>query len=67
MFEAIGLAQTHEDILPADIADETARLLSRFIGVKEPNVRYLALEYFARVRPQHISERMLQSNLPELL
>ena len=50
LFEAINLSLTHEAIFADDLAKDTANLLSRFIAVKEPNIRYLALEFFARCR-----------------
>ena len=47
LFEAINLAIYYEHHVPRQTRTETVKLLAKFIGVKEPNIRYLALECLA--------------------
>ena len=65
LFEAINLAIIYEHHVPRQTRTETVKLLSKFIGVKEPNIRYLALECLAKLKPIHLdSDRnLIRDNL----
>jgi AP-2 complex subunit alpha len=53
--------------LPEDITKDTVNLLSKFIAVKEPNIRCLALEALTKTKPHHMTTLKMKENLPLLL
>ena len=65
LFEAINLAIMYEHHVPRQTRGETVRLLAKFIGVKEPNIRYLALECMAKLKPIHLEadRNLIKDNL----
>ena len=65
LFEAIRLAIMYEHNVPRQTRADTVKLLSKFIGVKEPNIRYLALESMSKLKPIHLeSDRdLVKTNL----
>jgi len=69
LFEAINLAIMYEHHTPRQIRVDTVRLLSKFIGVKEPNIRYLALECLAKLKPIHLEtdRNLIKNNLETFL
>jgi hypothetical protein len=46
---------------------DTISLLFKFIAVKEPNIRCLALEALTKTKPHHITVKKMKENLPILL
>ena len=48
LFEAINIAIHYKDLTTSNNRREVLALLCKFIGVKEPNIRYLALEALTR-------------------
>lgn len=65
LFEAINLAIIYEHHVPRQTRVETVKLLAKFIGVKEPNIRYLALECLAQLKPIHLEtdRTLMKKNL----
>ena len=56
MFEAINVVLKYDVGQYEEIQKDTINLLTKFIAVKEPNIRYLALEALAKTKPNHISQ-----------
>jgi AP-2 complex subunit alpha len=54
LFEAIRLVLKYDQYIEPDTRSDTVKLLARFIAVSEPNIRYLALELLARLKPVHL-------------
>ena len=65
LFEAINLAIMYEHHVPRQIRVDTVKLLAKFIGVKEPNIRYLALECLAKLKAIHLEtdKHLIKNNL----
>jgi len=65
LFEAINLAIYYEHHVPRQTRIETVKLLAKFIGVKEPNIRYLALESLSQLKPIHLEtdRNLIKDNL----
>ena len=65
LFEAIKLAIMYEHHVPRQTRVDTVKLLAKFIGVKEPNIRYLALECLSKLKPIHLEtdRNLVKSNL----
>ncbi len=59
----LGQASTKENI------KSSIELLAKFIGLKEPNIRYTALEILSKATPFHLSvcPNLLQENLTVFL
>ena len=55
LFEAINLVLKYDTSLTEDIIKDTINLLSKFIAVKEPNIRCLALEALTKTKPHHMT------------
>lgn len=56
LFEAINVVLKYDVGQYEEIQKDTINLLTKFIAVKEPNIRYLALEALAKTKPNHISQ-----------
>jgi len=67
LFEAINLVLKYDNHFPEEITKVTIDLLSKFIAVKEPNIRCLALEALTKTKPHHINDQKIKENLPLLL
>ena len=64
LFEAMNLAIAYEHHCDRKTRTETVKLLSKFIAVKEPNIRYLALESLALLKPCHLEgNSLIKENL----
>jgi len=51
LFEAINLILYYNQNVISSLRADVLRILNKYIGVREPNVRYLALESMARIEP----------------
>jgi AP-2 complex subunit alpha len=59
LFEAANLIITYRNAIPNDLSKETITLLGVFITVREPNLRYLALESMCRFAATPTSTRII--------
>lgn len=69
LFEAMRLALKYDQFIEPDTRSDTVKLLARFIAVTEPNIRYLALELLARLKPIHLKSEpnLMKENLEVFL
>jgi len=69
LFEAMKLVLVYDQYIDPEIRSDTVKLLAKFIAVKEPNIRYLALELLARLKPIHLKSQpsLMKDNLEDLL
>ena len=63
------LCINYEEWSDKETRSDTVKLLAKFIGVKEPNIRYLALELLATLKPIHLKSdpNLMRSNLETFL
>ena len=59
LFESINLIIHYKDNAPANIRNQAASLLGKFISVKEPNIRYIGLETMAKLSEHPDSRDMI--------
>jgi len=52
-----------------NIIRDSIKMMAKFIGIREPNIRYTALEILSKATPQHLVTypTLLKDNLNELL
>lgn len=69
LFEAMKLVLKYDQYIDPETRSDTVKLLAKFIAVKEPNIRYLALELLSRLRPIHLkcAPSLMKENLETLL
>jgi len=65
LFEAINLCLQYKQNVVASLRRDVLNILTKYIGVREPNVRYLALESMARIEgsPEISSVVLAQKNI----
>jgi AP-2 complex subunit alpha len=65
LFEAIKLTMSMGEIATAENIKSSIQLLVKYTGVKEPNIRYIALECLSKAQPQHLitCPNILKENL----
>ena len=51
LFEAIDVVLVHEDSIWDNIKKDVVALLSKFVGVREPNIKCLALKALSNLPP----------------
>lgn len=67
LFEAANLIISYKGAAPPDLRNETITLLGIFITVREPNIRYLALESMCRFNASPASAKIIAEHLPTIL
>lgn len=69
LFEAIRLALSLGEAAQENIIRDSIKMMAKFIGIREPNIRYTALEILSKATPQHLVTypTLLKDNLNELL
>lgn len=65
----MNLTLKYDQCIDPETRSDTVKLLARFIGVTEPNIRYLALEMMARLKPTHLKAEpgLMKQNLEVFL
>ena len=51
LFEAMKLAMSMGEAASKEIIKDSIQLLAKFIGLKEPNIRYTALDILSKATP----------------
>jgi len=64
LFEAINLVIHYKASAFEVLRKDVVALLGKFISVKEPNIRYLALETMAKLQSIHLNQQMIKQHLP---
>jgi len=67
LFEAINLIIHYKNAAYEVLRKDIVTLLGKFIEVKEPNIRYLALESMAKLSGVKLSGSLLKQHLPTIL
>jgi len=67
LFEAMKLIIIYKDIVNKVLKSQSIALLEMFIAVKEPNIRYLALECVASFSHLPYSEVIIVEKLDQIL
>ena len=67
LFEASNLIISYKNAVPPDLRNETITLLGIFITVREPNIRYLALESMCKFNSTAASTKIISDHLPTIL
>jgi len=67
LFEAANLIISYKNSVPPDLRNETITLLGIFITVREPNIRYLALESMCKFNATPASIKIITDHLPTIL
>lgn len=55
LFEAMRLGMSMGEAALKDNTKDSIQLLAKFIGLKEPNIRYTALDLLSKATPFHLS------------
>lgn len=67
LFEASNLIISYKNAVPTELKNETITLLGIFITVREPNIRYLALESMSKFSSTSASAKIISDHLPTIL
>lgn len=69
LFEAIRLGMSIGDACTTENTRDSIKLLAKFIGIKEPNIRYVALDLLSKATPYHLSTypNLISENLKVFL
>lgn len=67
LFEAANLIISYKNAVPPELKTETVTLLGIFITVREPNIRYLALESMSKFSSSVVSGKIIADHLPTIL
>lgn len=67
LFEAINLIIHYKNAAFEVLRKDIVNLLGKFISVKEPNIRYLALEAMSRITGGTITSHLLKQHLQTIL
>ena len=67
LFEAANLIISYKNAVPQDLRNETITLLGIFMTVREPNIRYLALESMCKFNSTSASVKIMTDHLPTIL
>eukprot|EP00826_Nyctotherus_ovalis_P002897 TRINITY_DN10583_c0_g1_i7.p1 TRINITY_DN10583_c0_g1~~TRINITY_DN10583_c0_g1_i7.p1 ORF type:complete len:1028 (+),score=371.74 TRINITY_DN10583_c0_g1_i7:150-3086(+) len=67
LFEAINLILYYNQNVISSLRMDVLRMLNKYIGVREPNVRYLALESMARIEPSSKASEAILSQRSVIL
>lgn len=69
LFEAIRLGMFIGDACTTENTRDSIKLLAKFIGIKEPNIRYVALDLLSKATPYHLSTypKLISENLKVFL
>lgn len=67
LFEAINLVIHYKNAAFEVLRKDIVSLLGKFISVKEPNIRYLALETMSRITGQKTTNKLIETHLQSIL
>jgi len=67
LFEAVNLIIHYRNFINSDLRNQTTSLLGVFISVREPNIRYLALEAMSKFANSPNAENLIQEHLKTIL
>lgn len=66
LFEAINLVIHYKNSAYDTLRKDIVTLLGKFISVKEPNIRYLALETMAKLQGIQVSSYLIKQHLQKI-
>lgn len=67
LFEAINVIIIHNDYLPVELRERAIVHLSKFINIREPNIRYLGLETMTRLSDIEETRPALRKHLNSIM
>jgi len=67
LFECINLIVHYRNALHSDLKNQALSLLGVFVSVREPNIRYLALEAISKFSDTAHAENLIQEHLKTIL
>ena len=69
LFEAMKLVFHMKESAQLDLIKDTVKLISKYIGLKEPNIKFTALDILSKASAYHLAQYtdQMKENLQTLL